>query len=623
MIKREMLDKRTHNVRLSQIITTYGPGAIIDFVDQPLMTATPREWKKYNTIHDERLEKVLGVDGFRLHKNSDADSGVPFVRFPRWYFCPKCKKFQPLSVWEKEYVPPKNGREFMIQPRCTECKIQLVSTSVLVACKNGHLDDFPWIAWTHLKKGEICNSPELEIVSNSGSLGLEGFKVKCKCGASNTLEGAFKKDAFKMIVENDKVNNEIKQKFKCKGKLQWKGENKECGIFPQAVLRNASNIYFPKIESSIVIPPYSDEINSLIEDSEKFKSLIDAKNIHEKMGLLEQFESQFLNVYINEIAKEIRKEESIYVIDKIIRRKLDNNSGDCENSRNAYRFEEYNALLGNIHSESFNSRDFKVEIKNGAEYKIKEISSVTFVKRLREVRALVGFTRLEPPEHYIIGTEAAASNVKLVSIKDEEDRWYPAYEVRGEGIFIELNSKLIDHWIENNPRIIEHALILETRYNEEKKDEVKRAITPKFILLHTLTHILIRELSFECGYSATSLRERIYCDLPGESDLMSGILIYTADSDSEGSLGGLVKQGDPNILPKIFINALRRARWCSYDPVCINSGGQGRKSLNFSACHSCVLLPETSCEEFNVLLDRVSLVGTLENKEIGFFKSYI
>ncbi len=210
-----------------------------------------------------------------------------------------------------------------------------------------------------------------------------------------------------------------------------------------------------------------------------------------------------------------------------------------------------------------------------------------------------------------------------MSIKDEEDRWYPAYEVRGEGIFIELNSKLIDHWIQNNPRIIEHALILETRYNEEKKDEVKRAITPKFILLHTLTHILIRELSFECGYSATSLRERIYCDLPGESDLMSGILIYTADSDSEGSLGGLVKQGDPNILPKIFINALRRARWCSYDPVCINSGGQGRKSLNFSACHSCVLLPETSCEEFNVLLDRVSLVGTLENKEIGFFKSYI
>lgn len=470
MSKRERLDKRRYNVRLSQIITTYGPGAIIDFVDQPLMTATPKEWKKFHTIHDERLEKVLGVDGFRFHKNSDADSGVPFVRFPRWYFCPKCKRFQSLSAWEKEYVPLKNGTEFMVQPKCSECKIQLVSPSVLVACKNGHIDDFPWVAWTHLKKGEICNSPELEMVSNSGSLGLESFKVKCKCDASNTLEGAFRKDVFKRIAESSKFNESLREKFKCKGKFQWKGENKNnCDGYPQPVLRNASNIYFSKIESSLVIPPYSDEINSLIEDSEKFKSLIDAKNIHENMGLLEQFKSQFLNVYISEIAKELRKEESIYVIDKIIRRKLVNNTVDFKSSRNTYRFEEYNALLGNIQGESFNSRDFKVENKSGDEYKIKEISNVTLVKRLREVRALVGFTRLDPPDHYIMGNEASGGTAKLVDIKEKEDRWYPAYEVRGEGIFIEINSNLIEQWIENNPYIIERALTLENRYNEDKK----------------------------------------------------------------------------------------------------------------------------------------------------------
>ena len=182
---------------------------------------------------------------------------------------------------------------------------------------------------------------------------------------------------------------------------------------------------------------------------------------------------------------------------------------------------------------------------------------------------------------------------------------------------------MINSWVENNNYIQEQAKILEDRYNEGKDEKCKRSITPKFILLHTLAHILIRELSFECGYSATSLKERIYCDLPGESDTMSGILIYTADGDSEGSLGGLVKQGDPSILPKIFINAIKRARWCSYDPVCINSGGQGRKSQNLAACHSCVLLPETSCEEFNVLLDRSCIVGKLDNKEIGFFKEYI
>lgn len=617
MTKREKLS--SYKVRLSQIITTYGPGAIIDFMDQPLMTATPKEWKVFNTIHDERLEKVLGVDGFRLHKSSESGEGVPFVRFPSWYFCPKCKKFQPLSKWEKEFIPTKNGNEFMIKPVCCECRrIPLVPSSVLVACENGHIDDFPWLEWIHLREGELCKKPELKISSSSGSLGLEGFKVKCSCGASNTLAGAFSKGAFEKIK-----NEKYREKFECKGKLQWKGKKEECGIYPQAVLRNATNIYFSKIESSIVIPPYSDELNSLIENSEKYKSLLDAKNMHESMGMSEQFKTMFLNMYINEVAKEIRKEDSLDVITNIITRKLYDNLEDEDNNRNKYRLEEYNALMENVKPECFNSRDFKIEKVDGKKYKIKEISRVTLVKRLREVRALVGFTRINPPNNYMMGMNSSDGDSRVIDIKDEEDRWYPAYEVRGEGIFIELNSEMIDEWALENEYIKAQVKILEDRYNKEKDEESKRLITPKFILLHTLAHILIRELSFECGYSATSLKERIYCDLPGESDTMSGILIYTADGDSEGSLGGLVKQGDPSILPKIFINAIKRARWCSYDPVCINSGGQGKRSQNLAACHSCVLLPETSCEEFNVLLDRSCIVGKLDNKDIGFFKSYI
>lgn len=620
MTKREKLS--AYKVRLSQIITTYGPGAIIDFVDQPLMTATPKEWRLFNIIHDERLEKVLGVDEFRLHKSSDSGVGVPFVRFPSWYFCPKCKRFQPISQWEKEYIPTKNGKEFMTKPVCCECKrIPLVPSSVLVACEKGHIDDFPWIEWIHLKKGQVCKNPQLKISSSSGSLGLEGFKVKCSCGASNTLAGAFSKGAFEKIK-----NEEYRKKFRCSGKLQWKGTKEECGIYdvyPQAVLRNASNIYFSKIESSIVIPPYSDELNSLIENSEKYKSLLDAKNMHENMGMSEQFKTMFLNMYIQEIAKEIRKEDSLDVITNIITRKLYDNLEYEGNNRNKYRLEEYNALMENVKSECFNSRDFKIEKIDGKKYKIKEISSVTLVKRLREVRALVGFTRINPPNNYMMGMESSDGGSRVIDIKDKEDRWYPAYEVRGEGIFIELNTELIDKWILENDYIKEKVKILEERYNKEKDNDSKRLITPKFILLHTLAHILIREFSFECGYSATSLKERIYCDLPGDLDTMSGILIYTADGDSEGSLGGLVKQGDPSILPKIFINAIKRASWCSYDPVCINSGGQGRRSQNLAACHSCVLLPETSCEEFNVLLDRSCIVGKLDNKDIGFFKNYI
>ena len=212
---------------------------------------------------------------------------------------------------------------------------------------------------------------------------------------------------------------------------------------------------------------------------------------------------------------------------------------------------------------------------------------------------------------------------RIVDIKSADENWYPAYEVRGEGIFIEINSELIDNWLKDNQDAEIRANKLSDKYNEEKSDEMKREITPKFIMLHTLAHLIIKELSFECGYSVTSLRERIYCDMPGEEDIMSGILIYTADGDSEGSLGGLVKQGKKEILPKIFKNAIKRAKWCSYDPVCINSEGQGRKSQNLAACHSCTLLPETSCEEFNVLLDRALIVGKLENKNLGFLSSYI
>lgn len=215
--------------------------------------------------------------------------------------------------------------------------------------------------------------------------------------------------------------------------------------------------------------------------------------------------------------------------------------------------------MGRIELENFITRDFKIEKKSGNEYNIDEISSVTLVKRLREVRALIGFTRLNPPNNYIMGKCASDNESRIVDIKSSGENWYPAYEVRGEGIFIEINSALIDNWLKDNQEAEIRANKLSHKYNEEKSDETKREITPKFIMLHTLAHLIIKELSFECGYSVTSLRERIYCDMPGEEDVMNGILIYTADGDSEGSLGGLVKQGNKEILPKLFINAIKRA----------------------------------------------------------------
>src|SRR5690606_39154081 len=138
------------------------------------------------------------------------------------------------------------------------------------------------------------------------------------------------------------------------------------------------------------------------------------------------------------------------------------------------------------------------------------------------------------------------------------------------------------------------------------------------IFLHTLAHLLIRQLSFECGYGSASLRERIYCNESADQPNMAGILIYTASGDADGTLGGLVRQGKPDFFSALVSKAVASGYWCSSDPLCIESQGQGLGSLNLAACHACALLPETSCEEFNRLLDRGLVVGTPENPSHGY-----
>jgi hypothetical protein len=141
----------------------------------------------------------------------------------------------------------------------------------------------------------------------------------------------------------------------------------------------------------------------------------------------------------------------------------------------------------------------------------------------------------------------------------------------------------------------------------------------EFVLIHTFAHLMINQLSYECGYGSSALRERIYCEIGDKSHTMHGVLLYTAAGDSEGTLGGLVAQGKPNKLDDIVNSAIENARWCSSDPICIDSLGQGTDSCNLAACHNCALLPETSCELGNRILDRGLVIGTPDNPELGFF----
>lgn len=281
-----------------------------------------------------------------------------------------------------------------------------------------------------------------------------------------------------------------------------------------------------------------------------------------------------------------------------------------------YKIQEYQALSGEIVSPEAGWGDFVREQIDISEYRIPHVMAVSLIDKVRVVNALIGFSRITPA--------LSPKDEGFVSIKESSTKWYPACEVRGEGIFIEFDNSEIENWIISNPEVDERAKIIQDNYNSSFIGQNHpRKITPKFIMLHTLSHLLIKQLSFECGYSIASLNERIYCSDINDGKVMAGIFIYTASGDSEGTLGGLVRQGMPDALPSIIRRAIREAKTCSNDPVCILSRGQGRDSLNLAACHACGLLPETCCEERNGFLDRALIVGTYKEPQIGFWKEVL
>jgi hypothetical protein len=203
--------------------------------------------------------------------------------------------------------------------------------------------------------------------------------------------------------------------------------------------------------------------------------------------------------------------------------------------------------------------------------------------------------------------------------------WLPAIEVLGEGIFLHLNRERLEEWEQREP-VKQRAARVNANYVARATafgTAPDRVITPRLLLIHTLAHILINEWSLECGYPAASLRERLYVSQPGDHHQMEGVLIYTATTDSAGSLGGVVAQARPGRLGATIAQAVRRASWCSADPLCVEADAAGVDSLNLAACHACLLLPEVSCEEANVILDRALIVGTPESPEIGFFADLV
>lgn len=599
MNKRFWSDRALENrptLRRSQTVTVFGVGAIVDLPDASVMICSIERWNTRGAkpLSDPRLEKKLGAPFFLMPPDDtdQSNDGIRAVRFPRWMRCRRCGSLRMTENWRQRVAKARPHFDFDIRPLCDICSVPLIPSRFVVACCNGHIDDFPYKEWVHGDRK--CSSPDLKYRESGRSASLAGISISCKtCKAHRNMSGAFSKQVLSEVA-------------KCKGSKPWAGKWEQgCGAELTGLLRGGTNVHFPIVKSSILIPPFTSEnLRTKIINTRTWQ-LYNSQD-----GAMDR------TTVVTLVADEI-DENCSDVLATIIEIEEGKKQKAEDRSEEEYRYDEYKAFLGDVHRDM----DFEIEPAPVADYGIPHLKNVILVKKLREIRVQTGFSRIRPPQHGEAETESETADAsKEVPVSNDRSiRWFPGYEVRGEGIFLNFDSSTISAWA-NKENVQQRIKLLVDRFNK-KRDPFATVdmMTPEYLMLHTLSHLLIRQLSFECGYGSSALRERIYCSSDQVKREMSGILIYTADGDSEGTMGGLVRQGKADYFPRTLYEAIASACWCSSDPLCIESEGQGYQSMNLAACHACTLLPETSCEIMNRYLDRGVIVGNISDPNMGLF----
>lgn len=607
-----------YSLRRDSLISPWGVGAIVPFPhDESLMVAGLDWWfDKYHsfadfTVIDERLSKRLGgkllvmPPDFRKYSQdkNHAWMRIPAVRFPHWHYCPVCGNMKELgSSGQKERCSGEikiSGRETYCSKNRSKNKKNpyLVPERFIAVCKKGHIEDFPIMEWVHKRSNKtITSSCKLVRSTGGNSASLSGIRYTCTCGATATMNGAFGWGALEQIGHN------------CQGKRPWLGDNQnvECGEKLLVLQRGASNVWFADVMSSVYIPwlpKYKNENTKECIDKgvKKFSSSRTNGKIDEES----------IRLYVSKY-KDFEEDEDIdeeQAITEIITTLNNQEKEDDPQTDDEYRKQEFDVLTATV-----GKPEDELYVKNYTIDKYQNLGflkSISLVHKLRETRVFCGFRRIEPDG------ECDSADISIKKIP-----WLPAIKNSGEGIMFEFDQEKLIDWSKKE-KIIERTKTIEQNLKNSGKLE-KEILNPVYVLLHTFAHCLINTLASESGYSNASIREKIYCSkyVNNETPKMAGILIYTASGDSEGSLGGLVRQGTPGRIENIITRTINEAKWCAADPVCIQSTGQGLYGCNLAACHNCTLLPETSCENKNMYLDRGLMIGTLNDNTIGYFSDY-
>lgn len=590
-------------LRRSQVITTWGPGSLIDLPSDSGIVAGLETWPKTTDLVEideprlcRKLALITQVPQPKLyappgdtHAPGEKTLGIGVYRFPEWNL-----------VQAESGDEERQGSRRLVHQKALDDKRRfdnrrVVATRFVRACPNGHVDDVDWRRYVH--RGDTTCRRQLWLDEHGTGGDLADLTVRCECKASRPLVEATK-------LEDSPLGP-------CRGERPWLGRNcrEECKQPSRLLIRTASNAYFSQVLSVLSLPDRGSAVDMVVAELWDDLSIVDEAS---DLTLLKKKPK---------IAARLALWSDGEVLAAIRKRKL----GSSEDR--PLKQVELDALLAAPEGfgddvpvdPNFHARRLPDAVWRRTS-RFSGIEAVIQLHRLREVQALLGFTRFEAVTADINGEYA--SDVTRADLA-REPQWFPAVENRGEGIFVQLGAEAVALWLEREPvkeRIDRLAKAYELWLKQRKSKHKPPFRGGPYVLLHTLSHLLLQSLAMRCGYPASSIRERIYTDGDGGR---FGILLYTATPDAEGTLGGLVQQA--RHLEAHLEHALRTAALCSNDPICAQhtpSKSLEDRLLHGAACHGCAFLAETSCEARNDYLDRALVVPTLGNPNSAFLETF-
>jgi hypothetical protein len=601
---------------------TSGVGSLIDLPNFSVLVRGLDNWSYKNSdiglIREPRL--LAAVQALRDMKNVSelrpapwrdgidvdpkgpaATVGVPVTPFPTWLRCTACDELAPVSGATFSFENDKPRRPHDARFFHAECprsrrRPLAVAARFVLTCTRGHLDDFPYRHFVH--QGGDCPKaplPRLRMEDRGGNLGAN-VEIRCiNCGASRNIRQALGKRNQQNLP-------------RCRGRhahLTW-FDPAGCAENPKVLVVGASNQWFAQTLSALAVP--------------KTGASELALKVEQHWSALETLPKQMLPWARANSA--VMREFDRWDDDALWAAIEAHRTADAEPQDVGYpdlRTAEWEIFTAAPPPDPH--EDFALT-RPGVPPEMKGLlADVVQAERLREVRALVGFSRLDAPD------PDDPDLVETAPLATSPPDWVPASEVRGEGVFLRLPEELLRDWeqrvegaVASKAHKDAYGRFRENRYSDRLKgrfDPIAHWPGPRYIVLHTLSHLLIRTISLECGYSAASLSERIYSR--SEDDPRAGILIYTAVPDAEGTLGGLVSLGEQRDLARLFRRALREAMRCSSDPLCAERLPTAPADfLHGAACHVCSFVSETTCERGNRFLDR-RLVVPIDDPSLALY----